>query len=78
MGFYSTREAAEMLGCSPRTVSRAAKRAKIGLTYASGRMAALAKADIDRLKGHIHESSGNPNWIAAAKKKKKRSKKAAG
>jgi excisionase family DNA binding protein len=70
MGYYSTRQAAERLGCSAKTISRAAKKAGVGIHFIGGRLAALAPADLLALKPHIHETSGNPDWIAAAKPKK--------
>jgi excisionase family DNA binding protein len=72
MGYYSTRQAAERLGCSAKTISRAAKKAGVGIHFIGGRLAALAPADLLALKPHIHETSGNPDWIAAAKPKLRR------
>jgi len=73
VGYYSTRQAAEKLGCSAKTISRAAKRSGIGIYYVGGRLAALAPADLTALKPLIHETSGNPNWIAAGRRPKKSS-----
>jgi excisionase family DNA binding protein len=72
MGYYSTRQAAERLGCSAKTISRAAKKAGVGIHFIGGRLAALAPADLLALKTHIHETSGNPDWIATAKPKLRR------
>ena len=63
MGYYSTRQAAERLGCSAKTISRAAKKTGRGIYFIGGRLAALSPADLAALKPHIHETSGNPNWI---------------
>lgn len=73
MGYYSTRQAAEKLGCSAKTVARAAKKGGVGIYFVGGRLAALAPADLARLRPLIHETSGNPQWIAAGKEKAKRS-----
>ena len=72
MGYYSTRQAAEKLGCSAKTISRAAKKAKVGIHFVGGRLAALAPSDLTALQPFIHETSGNPDWIAAAKKPRRR------
>lgn len=72
VGYYSTRQAAEKLGCSQKTISRAARRAGVGVYFIGGRLAALAPADLVSLKTVIHETSGNPDWIAAARKTTKK------
>ena len=64
-GYYSANQAAAGLGCSTKTVCRAARRADVGVWLISGRLAALSPADVASLKECIHETSGNPNWIAA-------------
>jgi len=64
-GYYSAHQAAERLGCSVKTISRAARRADVGVWLISGRLAALSPANAAALKLQIHETSGNPNWIAA-------------
>jgi hypothetical protein len=69
MGYYSTRQAAAKLGCSAKTISRAAKKAGVGVHFIGGRLAALAPADLLALKPYIHETSGNPDWIAAGRVK---------
>lgn len=63
--YYSAKQVAESLECGSATVRRAAKRAKVGIYVAGGRLVALSPADIEALKPYIHETSGNPNWIAA-------------
>jgi len=67
MAYYSTRQAAARLGCSARTISRASKKAGVGIYLVGGRLAALALNDLSVIRKLIHETSGNPNWIAAAK-----------
>jgi hypothetical protein len=71
MGYYSTRQAAAKLGCSAVTISRAAKKANVGIHFINGRLAALAPADLKALQPFIHETSGNPDWIATRGKRKK-------
>ncbi len=63
-GYFSGTQAAKQLGCSVKTICRAARRADVGIWLISGRLAALSPADVAALKPHIHETSGNPNWIA--------------
>jgi excisionase family DNA binding protein len=63
-GYYSGTQAAKFLGCSVNTISRAARKAGVGIWLIGGRLAALSPADVEALKAHIHETSGNPNWIA--------------
>jgi hypothetical protein len=70
--YISGQEAAKRLGVAPITVSRVARRTGIGVFVEDGRLAALATTDLPRLQPHIHETSGNPVWIAAAKKKPRR------
>lgn len=75
VGYYSTRQAAAKLGCSEKTISRAARRSGIGIYFIGGRLAALAPTDLTALRSVIHETSGNPNWIAAGQAAKKRRRK---
>jgi excisionase family DNA binding protein len=63
--YISGQEAAKRLGVSSVTISRVARRTGIGVFVEDGRLAALATTDLPLLKSHIHETSGNPNWIAA-------------
>lgn len=72
VGYYSTRQAAERLGCCAKTISRAARRTGLGIWFVGGRLAALSPTDLVALKSHIHDTSGNPEWIASAKPKRRR------
>jgi excisionase family DNA binding protein len=74
IGYYSTRQAAQKLGCSAKTISRAAQKANVGIYLISGRLAALAPSDLPAIRAVIHETSGNPNWIADGRKRRERSK----
>lgn len=67
--YISCGEAARRLGCSPNTIGRAARRGRIGVFVEGGRLAALPLQDLPRLKPLIHETSGNPVWIATRGKK---------
>ena len=69
--YLSPVEAAEQLGCSINTVGRAARRAAIGVyTHGGKKLAALHPKELARLRTHVHATSGNPVWIAAAKPKR--------
>lgn len=72
--YISGQEAAKRLGVAPITISRVARRTGIGVFVEDGRLAALATTDLIRLQPHIHETRGNPVWIAQAKKTKRRRK----
>lgn len=69
--YLTSSEAAEKLGCCVKTVTRAARRAGIGVfVHGGNRLAALHPSDLVRMKAVIHETSGNPLWIASAAEKK--------
>jgi hypothetical protein len=69
--YFTSSEAAEKLGCSVKTVTRAARRAGLGVfVHGGNRLAALHSNDLKMMKSVIHATSGNPDWIAAAKDKK--------
>ena len=68
--YFTSSEAAEKLGCSVKTITRAARRAGIGVfVHGGNRLAALHPSDLKRMQAVIHTTSGNPDWIAAAKAK---------
>jgi hypothetical protein len=62
--YLSATNAAKVLGCSRSSVCRAAKNYGIGI-FTGGRLAAISKSDLNQIKDHLHESPGNPDWIAA-------------
>jgi hypothetical protein len=72
MGYYSTQQAADKLGCSTRTISRAAQKLNVGIHLVTGRLVALSPVDLKAMRSVIHSTSGNPNWIAAASKRQRR------
>jgi len=72
--YISGQEAAKRLGVAPVTVSRVARRHSIGIIVEDGRLAALATTDLLRLKPLLHETSGNPVWIANRGKKLRKRK----
>lgn len=69
--YLTSHEAAEKLGCSVKTITRAARRVGCGVfVHGGNRLAALHPSDLKRMKEVIQPSSGNPLWIAAAADKK--------
>lgn len=75
--YVSSATAAERLGVSRRTVSRAAHAKGIGI-FVDGRLVAIDPRDIEKIKPLLHETPGNPNWIArratASTSKKRRTR----
>ena len=67
--YVSGQEAARRLGTTSGTISRAAKKSRVGITVEGGRLVAIAITDIPKLREHIHEGPGNPDWIAAGRGK---------
>jgi hypothetical protein len=72
--YFNATSAAKELGCSRSSVCRAAKNDGIGI-FTNGRLAVLSKQDVASIKNHIHETSGNPLWIAARGRKHKKGRK---
>jgi len=64
VAYLSMEGAAKRLGCGAATVRRVAKRCGVGIVTEQNRIVAVAEHDLPLLKSHIHETSGNPNWIA--------------
>ncbi len=74
--FVSPTELARSLGISPNTVGRAARRVGCGIyTHGGQRLAALHPAEVGKVKAAVHETSGNPVWIAEGRKRKRRTTK---
>lgn len=71
--YYNATSAAKILGCSRSSVCRAAKNYHIGI-FTNGRLAAIAQNDLTLIKEKIHETSGNPLWIAARGQKVSKAK----
>lgn len=69
--YLTVSEVARRLDCSHRSVGRAAAKHGLGIV-AGGRVVAIPAANVPRVKDFIHETSGNPNWIAKAGKRKRK------
>jgi hypothetical protein len=66
--YISPSELAIKLGCSPNTIGRAARRAGCGIyTHGGNRLAALHPDEVAKVRLCVHETSGNPVWIAAGR-----------
>lgn len=65
--YVSGQEAARRLGTTSATVSRAARKARVGIVVEDGRLVAIAASDVEKLRPHIHGTPGNPDWIAAGR-----------
>jgi hypothetical protein len=72
--YYNATTAAKVLGCSRSSVCRAAKSHGVGI-FANGRLSVLSKSDVSKIKDLIHDTPGNPFWIAAKGQKIKTTRK---
>ena len=70
--YLSIEATAKRLGCSPATVRRIATAHRIGIRTESSRIVAIPEHDLPTFKPHIHETAGNPVWIAAKGKRLKK------
>jgi hypothetical protein len=64
---YTTIEAAERCETSPSSISRAAKRAGVGVRRTDGRLVGLTEQDLKAVVKKLRYVAGNPNWIARKK-----------
>lgn len=58
--FKSSREVAELIGCSKPTVTRAAK--KLGVGTRIGQTLAFSKGEIEQIRKAVRKGPGNPNF----------------
>ena len=68
MKIYTTVEAAEKYSTSPSSISRAAKRAGVGLRREDGRLVGISERDLSAVRKLLHFKAGNPTF---GKKKKR-------
>lgn len=59
----TTVEAAEKFGTSPSSVSRAAKKAGVGIRRADGRLVGINKCDLRAIEKLLRYKAGNPRWV---------------
>lgn len=62
MKIFTTVELAEKYGTSPSSISRAAKRAGVGLRRADGRLLGINSNDVAVVKKLLRFKAGNPNF----------------
>ena len=60
-------DAAKLIGCSKATISRAAHTADVGFV-AGNRLMGFTRSDVAKIKPYVHETPGNPDWIALKRK----------
>lgn len=58
----TTVEAAEEFGTSPSSISRAAKRAGVGLRRSDGRLVGISRDEMRQIKKLLHYKAGNPTF----------------
>lgn len=64
MQILTTVELAEELGTSASSISRAAKRANVGVRREDGRLVGVGRNEVRALKKFLRYKAGNPNWKA--------------
>jgi len=64
--------AATRLKCSTNAIRRVAKGNGLGILADGHRLVAVALHELPLIKPHLRATSGNPDWIAAAKAKRSR------
>lgn len=59
----TTVEAAEQFGTSPSSISRAARKAGVGMRRSDGRLVGISKSDLRAIKKFLRFKAGNPKWV---------------
>ena len=67
--YLTIETAATRLKCSNTAIRRVAKRDGLGILADGHRLVAIAVHELPLIKPHLKATSGNPDWIAAAKAK---------
>ena len=67
--YLTIETAATRLACSTNALRRVAKGNGLGILADGHRLVAVAVHELPLIKPHLHKTSGNPVWIAAAKAK---------
>jgi hypothetical protein len=70
--YLTIETAATRLKCSTNAVRRVAKGNRLGILADGHRLVAIAVHELPLIKPHLKATSGNPDWIAAAKAKRRR------
>lgn len=58
----TTVEAAALYETSPSSISRAARKAGLGVRRADGRLVGISRNDLKKIAKHLRYKAGNPNW----------------
>ena len=72
MKLSTAEQVATKIKCSKCTVHRWALRLNVGRLYGITRL--FSDADISKIKSHVQQTAGNPDWIASKKTAKTRLK----
>lgn len=62
MEILTTVEAAELYSTSPSSISRAARKAGVGVRRADGRLVGVSRNDLKKIEKLLRYKAGNPNW----------------
>lgn len=62
MRILTTVEAAEELGTSASSISRAARKANVGVRREDGRLVGVTRNDMSKIKKLLRYKAGNPNF----------------
>lgn len=63
----TTVEAAEKFGTSPSSISRAARKAGVGVRRTDGRLVGISKNDLRSIAKFLKYKAGNPTWVKKQK-----------
>lgn len=69
--YMTPTQVAERLDANVHSVCRATRALNLGI-FAGGRLVAIPPADIPAIRAALHDTPGNPEWIAAASPKRRR------
>jgi hypothetical protein len=58
----TTVEAATLCETSPSSISRAARKAGVGVRRADGRLVGISRNDLKKIEKLLRYKAGNPNW----------------
>ena len=67
MRILTTVEAAEELGTSASSISRAARKANVGVRREDGRLVGVSRSDLKAIQKLLRYKAGNPNFSKAKK-----------
>lgn len=62
MEILTTVEASILYETSPSSISRAARKAGVGVRRADGRLVGISRNDLKKIEKLLRYKAGNPNW----------------